>query len=71
MADKNLRAKGKVFELRVPIGNDHCLKSNPCFASGLHLVMLGRGMLSGLMITDRNDAPISIYRKHIEIFSMA
>jgi hypothetical protein len=32
--------------------------------------MIGRGRLSGLMITGRNDAPDSIYKKHIETFSM-
>jgi hypothetical protein len=32
--------------------------------------MISRGRLSGLMITGRNDAPVSIYKKHIETFSV-
>jgi hypothetical protein len=32
--------------------------------------MIGRGRLSRLMITGRNDAPDSTYKKHIETYAV-
>ncbi len=35
-----------------------------------HLLMIGRGRLSELLITGRNDSPRFNIKKHIETFSM-